>query len=231
MYMTGAVKNLFGLVPGLGKSPYHLKYSGRDQFADMLIDLNSILSPVIHIMDAVISMEGEGPSNGNPKKTGILLAAKNPYSMDLAALRIMGEDSEQIPVMRRAHSRGFLPSFDSRTLTYPLEAAENVAAEDFKLIPKRGKNGFLAIAASYFMRIFPSGKHPEPAPYIEQSRCIACLACFEICPADAVKKKNSAQGKNTLLEIESRSCIRCYCCHEVCPVHAVKVDSDKSLKS
>jgi uncharacterized protein (DUF362 family) len=43
MRYTGAVKNLFGVVPGLTKAGYHAKLQTADHFADMLLDLASFV--------------------------------------------------------------------------------------------------------------------------------------------------------------------------------------------
>ena len=61
MSMTGAVKNNFGVIPGLAKPGYHAKLHDKGHFADMLLDLAAYVSPRISIMDAVVGMEGEGP--------------------------------------------------------------------------------------------------------------------------------------------------------------------------
>jgi len=62
--MTGAVKNHFGVIPGRAKPGYHVKLMDTGRFANMLLDLMNIVSSRISIMDAVIAMEGDGPSGG-----------------------------------------------------------------------------------------------------------------------------------------------------------------------
>jgi len=69
---TGATKNLFGLVPGLVKMGYHAKLQTAEQFSEMLIDLLQFHSPVLTVMDAVVGMEGDGPSAGNPRGIGCI---------------------------------------------------------------------------------------------------------------------------------------------------------------
>ena len=59
---TGAVKNLFGLVPGRIKLSYHTKLQETERFADMLLDINLWARPALTIMDAIVGMEGEGPA-------------------------------------------------------------------------------------------------------------------------------------------------------------------------
>ena len=69
MGMSCAVKNLFGVIPGTLKPEYHFRYPNPDDFADMLVDLIRI-SIRLSICDAVIAMEGNGPTAGTPRAVG-----------------------------------------------------------------------------------------------------------------------------------------------------------------
>jgi len=60
---SGAVKNMFGIIPGSYKSEYHLRFDDTRDFADLLIDIYSFSKPVLTVMDAVIGMEGYGPTS------------------------------------------------------------------------------------------------------------------------------------------------------------------------
>lgn len=64
MGMSAAVKNLFGAIPGTLKPEYHFRYPDPRDFARMLVDLNAYFRPVLHIVDAVMAMEGNGPTQG-----------------------------------------------------------------------------------------------------------------------------------------------------------------------
>ena len=62
MTITGAVKNLFGCIPGKRKAQWHLNAGvNRAAFARMLVELCSLIKPRLTIIDAVIGMEGNGP--------------------------------------------------------------------------------------------------------------------------------------------------------------------------
>ena len=72
MSMTGAVKNNFGVIPGLAKPGYHAKLHDKHHFADMMLDLAEFVSPRVSIMDAVMGMEGDGPgAAGTPRPIGL----------------------------------------------------------------------------------------------------------------------------------------------------------------
>ncbi|MDP3179462.1 MAG: DUF362 domain-containing protein, partial [Spirochaetaceae bacterium] len=63
MYYTGALKNLFGCIPGLLKAQFHVRFPDRKRFGVMLNDLAQALAPEFSLMDAVIGMEGPGPGS------------------------------------------------------------------------------------------------------------------------------------------------------------------------
>jgi len=105
MHMTGAVKNNFGVIPGLLKPGYHAKLHDTGHFANMLLDLMEYVSPRVSIMDAVIGMEGEGPgAAGEPRHIGLLLASKNPLALDIVAGEIIGLNRENNPVLIAAEN-------------------------------------------------------------------------------------------------------------------------------
>ena len=52
MMFTGAVKNLFGCIPGLEKAQYHVKVPQRDDFGGMLVDLMLACKPALAVVSA-----------------------------------------------------------------------------------------------------------------------------------------------------------------------------------
>lgn len=60
MYTTGAVKNLFGTIPGLHKSTCHIKCPNRESFAHLIVGIHETIKPSFALMDAIIGMEGAG---------------------------------------------------------------------------------------------------------------------------------------------------------------------------
>lgn len=78
----GAVKNLFGCVPGMQKPEFHMRFPERGGTNHMLVDLCETVKPDMHIMDGLLSVRGDGPSGGSARETGLLLASEDPYAMD-----------------------------------------------------------------------------------------------------------------------------------------------------
>ena len=89
MIMTLAIKNIYGVIPGLTKARYHSMFIRRKAFAEMLLDILSVIKPDLILMDGIICMGGDGPAGGNPVEIGIALASDNPYAMDLTVCKIL----------------------------------------------------------------------------------------------------------------------------------------------
>jgi uncharacterized protein (DUF362 family)/NAD-dependent dihydropyrimidine dehydrogenase PreA subunit len=211
-YYTGAVKVLYGYIPGLRKAEYHL-HTGTDAgtFSDLLLDLHSALPPTLAVMDAVVGMEGQGPSKGNPRNIGLVLSSGSCTALDLVACSVIGFDPMAIPTVRKACERGAGPR--------DLREVEILGADlDTVRVPAFEKPRTMVLA-----RVPPSvikavgylfGSRPEIFP----GRCISCGKCAEACPPGAIR-----WAKGEVPSIRYRHCIRCYCCQELCPEGAVEV--------
>ena len=53
-------------------------------------------------------------------------------------------------------------------------------------------------------------------PIINESKCIGCKICVNICPVDAISMKD---GKAF---IDQETCIHCGKCLHICPVNAIE---------
>ena len=213
--MTGAVKNLFGVIPGLIKTGYHAKLHDTARFAGMLLDLAQYLAPRLTIMDAVVAMEGDGPGSGDPRKVGLLLGSENPLALDVVAGEIMGIDRAVNPIAMEAERRGTLPN-RIEDIEVVGESLVDVVVPDFKL--SRVSAGSLGLQAMpWYQRLLePVFKNAFTVrPRVIWDRCIACGTCIEGCPVEAVSFVNERA------KIDDDKCIRCYCCHELCPEEAI----------
>ncbi len=224
MYFTGAIKNQFGVLPGLTKSPYHMMFPGRAGFAKMLVDLHQTVNPDYAFMDGITAMEGPGPGNGYPRNVGLILASSNLLALDITACRIVGYDPDIIPVNREAIDRGlWLES--TNDLTVKGCNIDDVRIPDFKKIKLTGSTSQLIefLTPSFIRNIMSS---MTPRPVFREKTCIRCGECVKICPAKALELKETAgiQPKfKNMVNIDYSKCIRCFCCHEVCPADAIAV--------
>ncbi len=196
-YLTLACKIMYGAIPGLTKTKYHAQFPRRAAFADMLLDIITLIKPQLYIMDGILAMEGQGPGSGDPVNLGWLLASTDPVAMDIAVCRLINVEPVAIPVLKRAKVRNLWP----RAIEYPILKPEDIACPGFKL-PN---------TADYLL----TGKKPPPKRPVVTEKCIACGDCQEICPKGAVQIKE--QGAR----VDYSRCIRCFCCHEICPEKAI----------
>jgi len=211
MSMTGAIKNCFGVIPGLTKPGYHAKLQKKDLFAGMLLDLVDYVSPRLSIMDAVIGMEGEGPNAGTPRYAGWLLASANPLALDVVAGEIMGLDRKHNPVLMEAEKRGQAPN---RLDDIELIGAEKsgLRIQDFKLpstVLRETGNILISMVAPLLRNSF------SVRPVIIEDNCTACGTCRDACPVHVITIEEK------VAVIDKKNCIRCYCCHEMCQHDAI----------
>jgi len=217
--VTGAVKNIFGVVPGLSKPGYHAKLHDPKRFAGMLLDLAQYISPRLSIMDAVLAMEGNGPGTGDPRWIGLLIGSENPLALDIVAGEIMGIDRKQNMIIMEAEQRNLQPNRLEDIEIIGADLAE-VKVPDFKR-PQVAPGNFGLDPMPWHQRILqPYFKSAYTVrPKVIWERCIACGSCIEGCPMGAVSLvKEKAY-------IDDDKCIRCYCCHELCPEEAIGLHS------
>ncbi|MDI3548247.1 MAG: hypothetical protein PWR10_1899 [Halanaerobiales bacterium] len=209
---TGAVKNLFGAIPGLLKAEYHLKMPRIDLFSQMLIDLAFCVKPVLNIMDGIIGMEGEGPSGGSPREFGYLLASPSAVALDVVSALLLGiTPLSKAPVIAAAGERGLLASTQ-------LEIVGD------KLIPYRDvKIPVIEQKSNLLDQKLPApvsnllDKFLRPKPVFNHQKCLGCGDCNRCCPAGVIKM---AKGKPVVV---LENCIRCFCCQELCQYQAVEI--------
>ncbi|MEM2943131.1 MAG: DUF362 domain-containing protein [Methanomassiliicoccales archaeon] len=89
--VTLAIKNLKGTIPHNWKRKFH--FVGLDC---SLVDLASVISSDLVIMDGIIGQQGQGPLTGTPANAGIVIAGRNQFDVDITACRAMGIDPREV---------------------------------------------------------------------------------------------------------------------------------------
>lgn len=211
---SAAIKNFYGMIPGLKKVEYHGTHSELDKFSDLLIDIQEYFKDktILHLVDAVTGMEGAGPTSGTPRDIGRMIAGKSPYACDIVGLKITGNDIMKMPMIRRACERGLVSEKEIEVIGCSIEDS---VIEGYKNIVPLDK-------AKIFRRIpgFLRGglfKMCTQRPVVRRSKCRGCQKCYEHCPPKAIRMVDGKAHFNYDI------CIRCFCCQELCAYHVVKV--------
>ena len=210
---SGAVKNLFGTVPGLQKPELHCRFPEREPFSEMLCDLCHFLGPDLSLMDGIWAMEGNGPTGGQRRDLYVIAGSESPWALDVAAASLVGLEPEKIVMLREGHERGYGP-LDLSELELVGDPMETLLAPDF-LKAEASSTDFIDRLPK-FLR--PAAKKlATPYPRIDKKRCVGCGKCAESCPQHTISLRD---GKAV---IRYQNCIRCFCCHEMCPKHVVQI--------
>lgn len=215
---TGALKNLYGLVPGMVKTFYHGRYPNSKDFSRMLAALYELTKDRVSysFIDGITGMDGNGPSGGNVKNFGLFLGSASISALDYTAAKMLGFNLGDVPYLASAlHQDGVLPS----RIAVPASFRHyQIANADIKSVKLR---------TDVMKMVPPVARHAFRKVYsinlVVSARCKKCGICVNSCPVQAISPASAARFP----KINQDKCIKCMCCHEMCPHRAI--DIHKSL--
>jgi len=209
--LTGAIKNLYGLVSGTYKTEIHKKYFDNLDFANILVDIYEQAKPALTIVDGIVAMEGDGPAtSGKLRNLSLLLASPDGVALDSVLALIMGLEPSDILSTKVAAQRQ-LGVADINSIQICGERLEDVIDGAFKLPSTSLKSKIprpIIEIAKKLIRFYPK---------IDYNNCTLCAACVGACPGKVISIKSNR------LTIDYSGCISCFCCQESCPYSAIKV--------
>ena len=207
---TGAVKNLYGTIPGTYKAELHFRLDERKAFCSMLVDLCECVKPTLSIMDAVWGMEGNGPTAGQSRHIGLVMASANPHALDKAACTLIDYTASEVDTVREAIERGLVG--DVEIVGEPLEP---LIIRDY-VKPESHFNLLKLVSLPPALNAWVTNALAS-RPKMDYSMCVSCGECARVCPPKAISMDT---GKPV---IDKTKCIKCFCCQELCPKKAVKI--------
>jgi Uncharacterized conserved protein len=237
--MSVCLKNLIGCLIGQeNKRKTHQDLPGN------IVRLNQALRPHLHVVDAMISMEGCGPSRGTPVPSGMLIIGDDPYLIDLACARLTGIDPGIITPLVFARNQGLLTdahfeavdAIGRQAFSRQFERAKpSMAARIAHLSPASGLlrslresalGTWLASTAFFGRVLYLSGIRQDAFDAMDSdikgvrvnARCNQCGICRDFCPIGA----DPSQGPG----VNNAPCIACLYCFMVCPQKALEVDGE-----
>lgn len=217
MVFTGALKNQYGLITGNRKAHYHYRMKTREWLSSLIVDINRIANPALAIMDAVMAMEGEGPSSGEPRLVGALLAGPDLTAVDVAACRLIGLRPETVPLIQAARQQGFGVT-EWKNIRMVGDSLDDLCVTDFKLVKEL--DDLLKVIPLPMPLLNWLGRKWAPTPEIIAEQCIRCGICKKGCPVSPSAIDPFLDRRE---KVDGKRCIRCYCCHEFCPVKAIRL--------
>ncbi|MFA5952980.1 MAG: DUF362 domain-containing protein [Candidatus Pacearchaeota archaeon] len=200
MKYTGAIKNLYGVIPGGIKQKLHAKAPTEKKFSSLLVDIYEKIQPEINIMDGVVGMEGKGPSAGDEKKSEYILASSNAVALDIVCSKLIGYNPKKILYLKEVLKRKIFHG------EFVLVGQEKIPNLKFKKPTIYDK---LTVGLKELLNI-------RKSIVVDKEKCVKCGLCSRKCP----------QGAITLCPypiIDKKKCIRCFCCMEICPHHALSL--------
>lgn len=236
--MTAALKIIVGCLVGLDKRKIH----NKNYFSNIL-KLNEKIKPHFYIVDGLIAMEGNGPSDGDPIKMDLILAGSDPMLIDLAVAKLIGYGYDEVPYLglakklgkigkeyykyinhlnlcgmkkslRRPNPNIFFKSINSpRTFRFFTKLRYSSLFDWFFSLK-------VVMKALHFFRFTQDLYVDEEAEIdrivIDRENCNNCKECAKYCP----------MGLDLPDQLEADVCIRCLYCYCVCPEKAIRLEGE-----
>jgi uncharacterized protein (DUF362 family) len=132
MYVTMAMKNIFGIVVGMQKGMLHMRHGGSEaMFAAIIADLLSVLPPHCTVIDGVVAMHRQGPLHGDSIDLGCIGCGSDPVALETALLRALELEGSRSPLWCEARRRNW-PGTVYENLSFPLLVPEDFAGTMFE---------------------------------------------------------------------------------------------------
>lgn len=207
--LTCAMKNTYGLISGGAKSAYHASHPSPRSMSKFLVDVYIDLKPDFFIVDCVEAQEGEGPANGAPKSVGLLIAGTDGVAIDTVCARMLKGGPKQVPMLSMARTVG-AGTADFESIECVGDGLDTLSHTQLR--PSIGRH-LLKIPEWLFK---PVTRLLACHPKINQTLCVKCGICAEICSQNAISGNNREGYK-----VNGKACIMCMCCSESCPKEAL----------
>ena len=203
---TGSIKNMFGALAPKDRLGAHAVGPGR-ALGRAVVDIFSVCVPHFALTDAVVGMEGHGPTAGTSHHVGILAGSLDAVAVDAVVADIVGFKPGEVSPTHYAAERG---------LGIGDLARIQITGDD----PADFRTRFVrppALHARVPGLVNRVGSHLVYCrPIVVRDRCVGCGGCKQVCPGGAITIPKRAH-------IDRAACLECYCCIEACPHHAIKV--------
>jgi uncharacterized protein (DUF362 family)/NAD-dependent dihydropyrimidine dehydrogenase PreA subunit len=233
--LSACSKNLIGCVVGKDKQKIH------KNLPENIINLVTVLEPDLNIVDALIAMDGTGPSRGNPKKMNHIIVGDHALTTDVICSKLIGLEESKVPYLEIARKKGITQilideineslshldyTFEKPTPSLLFRIINNPR---YRWIFSRIRYSFLSslFSSNLVSRVlFGLGARQDffnkndakiTTFSLDMNRCIECGICDEYCPMKIHLPTDLETNKK---------CCRCLYCYFVCPTEAIRLNGN-----
>ena len=204
--LTGAVKNMFGILVGSQKARVHSLCPRIADFAEAIVDIYGIRKPALTIMDAVVGMEGNGPTGGKPRTINRIVASEDGVAVDGVFAGMVGLAPDRVATLKAARRQGIgavdIPAMEIE--------GEIPRLPHFRLPMNVVGDDLAGRISAPFM-----GWLSKPRFHVRKDACTRCGTCAKGCPSAAITL-------DPFPTWNYERCIGCYCCYELCEQDAIR---------
>ena len=186
----------------------HKAAGNPERFHEVVVEVFRLRVPDLFIVDAVVGMEGNGPTSPDLRDIGLIMASDNGVAMDAVIATMMGLDPGRLRFLQKAEELR-LGSHDVNNMEI---VGDLDILPDFKLPPAGGE----AISQN---QVIQEMMHSRTLlrPQADPELCTGCGTCVDHCPVSAL----SMDGD--IPKVDADTCITCFCCQEMCPEKAISL--------
>ena len=189
---------------------------------NVLLDICDYVKPSLTIMDGVYAMEGEGPTAGDVRKVGVLIASESPHALDIAGCKLINLDPMKVGTVRGSIKRNLIKD-DFSDIEFIGDNIDKFIVKDFKIPVTSSDFRLLSLKLPKVLGDI-ADKVITPKPVVYYKKCVKCGKCKVACPAKVIEIDEKGA------KINLKKCIRCYCCHELCPKKAIHIKQNIFFK-
>jgi uncharacterized protein (DUF362 family)/ferredoxin len=232
--MSVCLKNMMGCLVGQEN-----KKKTHDDLPENILLLNQAVKPHLHIVDAMVAMEGLGPTRGTPVRLDTIIVGTDPYLLDLLCCSITEFPYQKVRTLALAEKKGILTEEHHRVVktvanaVKPVRFKHPVAGPFASFIhhPKRQKFflkirntpffSYLAATDWFGSLLFLTGLRQDvflknelriATLALDENKCDRCGVCRDVCPLGRFFPDDYNAPEQ---------CLKCLYCYSTCPKQAI----------
>lgn len=220
--LSVCLKSTIGCIQRMDKRKLH------SNLVDHIICINKFVKPELQIVDALISMEGQGPGRGTPVEINNIVTGTNPFHVEMVCGKLSGYNPEEMKLIKKAIQYKLIKKTDFNIVNSvkPVKifrrAKHNLLVrilESNKPVRLRSMirpifNLKFISMALYYLKLredrFDNSNDKAKINFeFNDKYCQSCKKCIQYCPTQCIRPHEN--------NVNLDQCIECLYCYFVCP--------------